>query len=1577
MATQAERNYRDLIQKTPYDTLFGGMAGPTPSPTSVPSPSNPYAVATPVGDPRRPKGGTPLEVNILLETELRRSAAHAAVFSKSDVAGVARNMAAIRDLYPHMDAHVTASLAMSGYSADDDITKYMAASTMVKGSDPLWKSTADNVSKIPSEIGADPGTMALEKSRGNLVDKFAGILDSDPSTNTTPAPGGGGGGSVLGIDLPSSGVVADVTHAVGDVYQKTVEGLQGAPGTPAKAGSRAVFTGLETPFQSVVGTERNIAANINQKGVAAGITTDPFGPENRQSVASQTSGGIAIQNLAEGKPVDLGTGYMPGGQVEQQQAANSRNALSIAGHAWTPGRFAASLVTEPGTKPYDVLSGLGDAANVTYTDPVNILGGEISKLRSAHQVLTQTPLVADDATGLINGIRRTVHPQSAERWLTRSNAGTKVVERLALPKNDAKALTFLEIKKAVGGNASLAATLHDATTPGEVMDALRPALGIEVRNVPKLPYNVTRPLRDITDNSRILGSLPQGMMDTNNLDGSAVNFDDYLRNGKVSLADRNQLGYQFASAVNSQEQRSIVIRGAQKVEDSLVAHGSELGKAHGLTKLYKTYDDLRHYMIDAAGRDVTPFVNIDGAPMEMTSPAYYVDFMNRTIPLPNVRAIRHDTSFVNMHNALFTAGTTAAGAGAGFAATGTVQGAVAGGALGAGLGNTRTRDWAQIQGDRFNKYWKPLNVLRGALPVRVIADAQTRMAMTGHDNMFTHPIDFIAHMVAQRSAGGAGDIMGEGFKDAMETASRTGDYSAYADALSGWQRQYISNGAELSRRVSGFHVINMEQDPVHGATAWAERFGKLASDPVARKVAQSEGDLAAVKDYFTNGAGRGVLLKMIGGPEDVAYHLSDGAGGVSPNAVSTYIDNINRDLTTFTHSDPQLLRAVAEKKATIDGKEIDVFKMNSGGRLRINKRFKDHLQYRTDHLDSPAFMIGRIPTQQGERDIKPLNQAFDSLFEHILTQPVNKFAQSPVFIDNYYKRVGELAPMMLPEHRAAAAAVAEENGYKDIAKTIRKGVDTVSDRTLTPAEVDELAKSHAVGETKALLHDLNHRGQFFDMWRNIIPFGEAWKQMLTKWTKIIYQHPETLRKFQIGLNGAKDAGFFYTDPTTHQEMFNYPGSAWVTKETLGVPIPLSGAVQGLNMLGNGLPGAGPAIQLPVAYFLPDTPKYDMVRKIINPFGNQNVAPDNNPLFETVNALTPSWVEKAVKGLTGPESDRQFLNSTLAVAAYLRTTGEYGNSAKEQDRLIADAKSKAQGFYLIRSAASFFGPAAPQGDEKVLNKDGDLVMLGALKDEYRKTQAAGEAAGKPYDQIDQEFINKYGLTIFGDMQPFTRALVEALPTTHKQVQWERRNPDLMSKYPDAYGYFKPSDPKGAFDQVGYQRHLDNKQIQPLDPKTFTRFANDKIATHLYYQAKAMMPDKPTKEDRKWLSDIRQKLATQYQGFGSEIGKTGRASAQEQLAQITKAVKDPKLAKTPAAIGLSYALRARQQVIDAAKAQGLSTAPNAVTGLSGWQSAKKNLEDRQWLSGVYQRIEKAYPDASSALNIVFANDVRNIV
>jgi hypothetical protein len=158
----------------------------------------------------------------------------------------------------------------------------------------------------------------------------------------------------------------------------------------------------------------SVAGSLGQSGAQA--RQEAFG------ALGATTPAKVVQNVAAGYGPGLGQGFLPEGFSTQEQSAAARQVRgTIDGHAWTVGRQVASLVVEPGTKPYHLLSGLVDAGVALKADPgsdrrpgVRSPGrGQGVPRRHRGRARRRS---AKFAAGLIDAERYTIDPMRADQF---------------------------------------------------------------------------------------------------------------------------------------------------------------------------------------------------------------------------------------------------------------------------------------------------------------------------------------------------------------------------------------------------------------------------------------------------------------------------------------------------------------------------------------------------------------------------------------------------------------------------------------------------------------------------------------------------------------------------------------------------------------------------------------------------------------------------------------------------------------------------------------------------------------------------------------------------------------------------------------------------------------------------------------------------------------------------------------------------------------------------------------------------------------------------------------------------------
>ena len=386
---------------------------------------------------------------------------------------------------------------------------------------------------------------------------------------------------------------------------------------------------------------------------------------------------------------------------------------------------------------------------------------------------------------------------------------------------------------------------------------------------------------------------------------------------------------------------------------------------------------------------------------------------------------------------------------------------------------------------------------------------------------------------------------------------------------------------------------------------------------------------------------------------------------------------------------------------------------------------------------------------------------------------------------------------------------------------------------LSMPQVDAAAHRRAAKVVEDLLYNFSNRSVAADKLRLIMPFAEAYREVLTVWARIIKENPSVLRKGQIGyqelmqpsllgeLSGSPEGeGFFYKNPQTGQLMYNIPivhqlsqalGPA-ALREIAGAPEGISFPDQaapaaGLNIVsqtaGPGfgpipqaayaiafLPGVGASLQLYAPDMLKTNDMVQWFQKQIFPFGEPNSMVE---VFE--NMIPRTWIAAAEAWKIDPKEGGAAISSVMRS---LMSTGEYkirsgtpDQQRQEMERLQSDARATTRiilGFGII---AKFATPGGATPRYKGIDNYGRTQYIDSMAKKWRSIKAK-----HPDDTYaaTEEFIEKFGTkNLLMTIDP-TTPVKGYLSPTDAAVEWRDKNTIFAERWPDVFGLFGPTKTK---------------------------------------------------------------------------------------------------------------------------------------------------------------------------------------
>jgi hypothetical protein len=1277
----------------------------------------------------------------------------------------------------------------------------------------------------------------------------------------------------------------DALGVVGRAGDTVLGGVDEAVASAAKPVVRGAALGAQSLYEEAQGAVRNVAS-MGPAGAAiaggvtaaalavsapisvpaAGIAAVAAGGAALGAMASQhidgharwepqSSGGVTLERLLRGERVELGEGWLPNVDAGENPAAPDAT--------WTIGeeqRRRASRVNIDGRA---LTPGRLLAAGIT--DPGSTASTVLSGLVDGSLALSRwDPASAIVKTAGNANRNRKLFVEAGGLLSSRPNIVPEAVDAWlagtkgrALVEKLAGETDFYTIWRNTGRKLDVetANAIAKAGDEAGVLEVLRPKLGIDIREKPT--YSTFRPFGNV----RLAQAMPGHTIDLRDADQSVLELERWLQNAKAPTEMIADLTGRMADASTRLGRYGVLSEAMDATAEVLTeVWGVKPGKAHELTRLVsEANEDTRKFFTDAVGRNVNvPGLFIGDEAVGIPRPHLYAEFLNRALPMPDARDIRSAASFLApiLDNPQVKVGVAAL-------------------------------DWVQGQ-------WKRMALLRGAYTVRVVGEEQGRMAASGLDSLVSHPLSLIAWRLGHK---GAEDVLGESFlyRDADEFVDGLDDFNkALNRQWAGWvdQNRPLPIWRNYTKGSNGY------------VDAWAGEITELAADPIAREVARSQGDINSVKDWFW-GTGAQKVDDALTPGERYRLTMAEDAGGLaSRQTADRYIDSIVERITVKTGGDTGLLDAIAA--GHLDGEA-----------LRTGTRPSDYLRaYLDESADiGPDAVKGQMSlTDRGVAHW--YDQATKWAFSELMGERTNNLSRSPTFKQYYWQRVEELVPFMDETAHASAIDGARAAGLDDIAERMARAT---SSGGLTLDHADFVAKGFALDTTRDLLYDLTERGQFFDAARLIFPFGEAWKELITRWSKLGVERPESIRRIQQVIVGArsddapgggKHAGFFYEN-SNGEEVFAYPGTGWISDKLFGVPVPLTGRVGGLSLMTEVVPGVGPMVQFGAGALLPDKPEWDWMRDVVFPFGEPDVKQG------TLESLLPAWVQKwRQAGLTPFAQDEGQWNSTvLDVARWLASSGDYDTSTQDGlTHLLDDARTKARAVYALRGAAQFFAPTAPSPEWRVADKDGQVHVAQELVEEYQALLQAD------YQTATEKMLDKYGAGIWLLLQGKTAEVTPAAPVTKEGGDWERANAGLVKRFPNVYGFFAPQG--GDLDLTVYSRQLENDARVRITPEQGVRLANDRIANVIYQRAKDQLGPRPNKAQQTALRGLREALEARYEGFGDRSGIPEKVSVDTLVDNLKEAVADDRLADRPVTATIKMYLEARAAAEAAAQRAGLA-------------------------------------------------------
>ncbi len=1059
---------------------------------------------------------------------------------------------------------------------------------------------------------------------------------------------------------------------------------------------------------------------------------------------------------------------------------------------------------------------------------------------------------------------------------------------------------------------------------------------------------------DGTRLGRLFATMPGRQLDFKDLDSSAATLDDWMIEAKFSFDKRQEIMAKWHNLNDSElvnadfyelvfkdvqqefsrqivrdvVPRSVAAKGKEAIDIWKAGGGGASGKDNAMVQMLEEnlnfwFDDLdemrRYFTADMANQ---PFpgsrfkVLGDGSFIEQPTAQLLAEYLNRGVTLPEPRLVRRAVSRISE--------------------------AVANDAL-------ELRALPGVFDVYMQKIWKPMVLLRVAFPLRVQADNQLRMAAAGLDSMFRHPMDWLSWAIAdptldgsiQKILRGAAKVLPEsrdgviGFGrtsrgatgvKAREITDEFGEVIEIFDSITGAKKakdamthggsSLLGYSSSIENPGDVVYTLLANSAPGEAApggfmSAWLTEYLQLGGDDVARRVAANKEE--AKEWFWGNRAVREALADTDAKKVIVDDAVAQAEGYANAKAAAdTYIEGVWARIveksggkfkaqrledgrvvyTPVADGNTDLVRGIANGKLKVDGNDIDLATV---GNARYSSLIDEFTNTYYDEW-SPSSVKVHDETRVTRGLPTSADRIVKRMFEALASKPENLLSRSPAFRQFYWQRVEELMPFMDDATRnqtlrAARAANLDRTALQRFAK---KAIEGTGDGISAIDDVENIAMSFALDNTRELLYDLHKRSNFMDIARNLFPFGEAWVEIITRWSKLAYDHPETLRRFQQVVEGGRRSGFITTDPVSGKEVFNYPGGGllanWMLKgaspagpvagalggaalggAVAGLPgavvggfggtalgafaggirepkggseasLAIQGQVAGINLVAASyLPGLGPLIQAPLAVLMGNNwvmsrPQFDWVKDQIFPFGD----PQLNSPDDFLKLGLPAWSKKIIQPLASGDPDfaRLHAHSTIDVMrALLQTPGYSKDSPEQMLRLVNDGKKIATNLSIIRGFLQFGLPTGPSIRFYAAAKtddpatNGTFYLFQTLASEYRKMLEE-----KNFDEVaaTDQFFAAFGLDPVDFITSKTTSAFRRGATT-EAFDFERQNLGIFERFPLTAYYGAPDDPDAEFNLEAWARQLDEGTREPFTEEQWLGARHHTLGSAAYAEA----------------------------------------------------------------------------------------------------------------------------------------------
>jgi len=485
------------------------------------------------------------------------------------------------------------------------------------------------------------------------------------------------------------------------------------------------------------------------------------------------------------------------------------------------------------------------------------------------------------------------------------------------------------------------------------------------------------------------------------------------------------------------------------------------------------------------------------------------------------------------------------------------------------------------------------------------------------------------------------------------------------------------------------------------------------------------------------------------------------------------------------------------------------------------------------------------------------------------------------------------------------------------------------------------ARDFALRETRELLYDLAEQSRFGSMTRLLMPFYNAWQEVLTRWAGLAMENPAGAARARMVYGAPDKLGWTYTDDQGNDYLrFRIPEFArgLINQGPFKSALDSQGYIfmdkGGFNLVAQGTPGFGPFVQMAASKVVRQNPDLESSLRFILPFGP----------VDGIEALLPPTVKRAFDATSGEDSAARSNAEGRILTTHLANmqTGKepmvnFSDPAARAEFLgkvsdEADQLMKLRFFtgYVAPVAPLYESPYKPYIDVYRALRDGDWKRARRVGEQYDLPGAEGlptsAPAGDSASTADDIFIDSFGEEFFALTQAFTKT-VNGVPPTVEGLEAGEKFSDLIASYPEWGGVIAGYDGGGTavqFSRAVYDRQMGSGQRRRLTPDEVLDGPSTRLGWARYSRYMDMidsirmqrgLPNMQVKA----AEDLRQVkrlviagLASKYPAWFNDYSQTDRNAWVKRIDGARRMVERPGLKDRPDMRGLSDYLRARDAV-----------------------------------------------------------------